>query len=123
MGLTRRVSNRKVDDKECWEQYMSWGAAASHVKLRAWLLSEKGIRVTQMTPFWAMWRYACRNPQEAFPAYQKWWAETAFAEKEKVIDPNVTYEQFLDDCKTHARNCMGRGEYKRWLIQYGFNSE
>jgi hypothetical protein len=128
MALTKlRNTNKIYPDKELWEKYMSWGKAASHLKLRRWLI-ENGFSIKEygMGAFWAMWRYAIRNPEEAFPLYKKWYFETASDVKPNpdVIDPVVTFQDFLEDCRLHARqrSCVSRGEYIRFCNKHGLQS-
>jgi hypothetical protein len=109
MALTRRVStNKKYNDRECWEQFMEWGAAASVNKLERWHKENKGFG-SHMGVVWAMWRHAASNPERCFPQYKKWYFETASAEPD-APDPNVTFEDFLEEIRFHAE---GKGERGR----------
>lgn len=122
MGITNTNRVRKYDGKELWEMYMSWGAASSHRKLRGWLLDERGIKSSQMGPFWCMWRYALKNPEEAFPAYKKWHFDTASNRSDGVvIDGNITFEKFLEDVRNHAKGkktVVGTSVYKSFCQKY-----
>lgn len=124
MGLTHITTNKKYNGKELWETYMSWGAAASHRKLRLWF-EEKGVKASQMGAFWAMWRYALGNPEEAFPAYKKWWFETASNQSDGVVvDSNVDFQKFLEDIRNHAygKSCIvGRRTYRTFCKKYSLS--
>lgn len=102
MALTGTPRERGVyDDKRCFERYMKWGAAATHDKLRQWCISVGMVnsntgKVSQMGAYWAMWRYAMNNAEEAYPLYKDWWFEN---------DPQKrtpTFLKFLTDIQNHA---------------------
>lgn len=104
MALTGTPRSRGVyDDKRCFETYMSWGAAATHSKLRAWckqvgMVGTQTGRASQMGAYWAMWRYALENPEEGYELYREWWYEN---------DPSKrmpTLKGFLVDIQNHAWN-------------------
>lgn len=120
MGLTRtRGTIRKYDDKECWEKYMDWGAAASHKKLRGWL-QERGTSTSPMGPFFAMWRHAIRNPEETYPQYRKWFFETA---SQEGSDGNVTFEEYLLDLKKHGRmrSLLSKSAFAEFCEKYNLD--
>jgi hypothetical protein len=96
-------NKKKYDGKECWELYMSWGGASSYRKLRDWHRANKGYG-SQMGPFWAMWKYAFLNVEEAYPAYQKWYADVVASIGDKNMNPNSTILGYLEDIKKHAKN-------------------
>lgn len=118
MGLTRKGRVKKYPDKECWEQFMvAMCGGASHGKLRAWLWETKRMKASQMGAYWAMWRWAIHNPEKTFPQYSKWYFETASGDG---IDPNVSFEDFLQDLKRKAQiGAVGRAEYRQFCERYG----
>lgn len=107
MGLTK-MTGRFYDDKLLWETYMGWGRAATYARLREWCL-QNGMynpitgKVSQMGCFWAMWRYAVHNPEEAYEAYRKWQFEYGLF---------PTFEDFCKDVYAHAfeRRAMVTGK-------------
>lgn len=121
MSILRR---KKYPEKEIWEKFMSMGAAASNPKIRNWLMLEKGIKPSQMGHIWAMWRYAVKNPEKAYPLYKVWHFEYAssISGVETVVDPNVNFEGFLKDCqyriKQSGDSIMSKSAYKRFCQKY-----
>jgi hypothetical protein len=117
MALTRKNRIRKYNDQECWEHFMvEMGGGASHGKLRAWLREIKRVKVSQMGPYWAMWRWAARNPELTYPQYKKWYFETASIVGE---DGNASFEDFLQDIKKASMiGALGRAEYRQFCEKY-----
>lgn len=117
------VKRRKIyNDRECWETAMSWGAAFTYRKLAKWHIGKHGFG-SAMGPRWAMWRYACQNPEECFPAYKDWYFLTAYngTRSPRDPDPNITFRDFLEDCKAHGNNksVMARRTYKKFCEKHG----
>lgn len=106
MALTGTPRERGVyDDKKCFERYMTWGAAATHAKLRRWCISVGMVNpatgtVSQMGPFWAAWRYALNNIETpgVFEMYREWWFES---DAEKKVP---TFLHFIVNIQNHAWN-------------------
>lgn len=123
MGLTRTGRFSMYDGERLWKQYMSWGAAATHKKLRGWVESvgmcnpEIG-RPSQMGPFFAMWRWAIRNPEEAYPHYKSWWFET------DPLHCEPSYEDFLKDLRKHAINAsmLSVPAYRKFCEKHGLST-
>ena len=47
---------------------------------------------------------------------------TASAIKNEVVDPSVTFEDFLEEIRVHAVNknsVMSKRAYKQWCVKYG----
>lgn len=103
---------------------MSMGAAASMPKIHAWLLREKGIKSSWMGARWAMWRYAAKHPEEAFPLYKKWHFEYASSinGEENVINFNAEFNDFLKDIQYRAihsgDSILSRQAYRRFCNKY-----
>lgn len=123
MGLPRHLKT-KYDAKECWDVYHSWGAAASWAKLNEWYFQTKGIVPSNMGPYCAAWRWACKNAEEAYPTYKQWLFETTSNSKDgRVIDPNITFEEFVKVLKAKADrpNILSprakRQFYQKWGLQ------
>jgi hypothetical protein len=120
MALTK--TQRKYDGQECWEKYMGWGAAASHIRLRRWLREEKGldIELKGMGAFFSMWKYAILNPEETFPQYRKWYFETA---SQEGVRSDVSFQDYLQDLKKHGkmRSLIGRREYNEFCAKYNLS--
>lgn len=119
MGLTHLALGQVYDGKKLWEVYMSWGAASTHSKLREWAVSQGMVnpltgKVSQMGAFYSMWRWAVRNPKEAYPHWQKWISEYMGALVTTGFLP--TYENFLRDLKKHAKNpsVVSRPQYHKF---------
>ena len=103
MALTRKNNiQKKYNDQECWEQFMSWGAAATCKKLKEWHIEKHGWG-SPMGVVWAMWRWSASNPEQCYPQYKTWFFETASNTKGEVIDSNATFKDFLEDIKIHAK--------------------
>lgn len=117
---TKNGIQRKLDDKECWDTYMSWGAAASHKKLRLFMQEKNQVNVSVMAPFFAMWRYAIRNPEETFTQYKKWFFETA---SQEGLDGNITFDDFLQDLKQHGKMeaLLSRSRYIEFCEKYNLS--
>ena len=119
---------KKYNGQMCWEKYMEWGAAASHIRLRRWLISQ-GVEIEEkgMGSFFSMWRYAIFNPEATFPQYKKWYFETASSsldENFNPVNPNVSYEDYLQVLKKHGkiRSLLSRNEYKRFCEKYNLDT-
>lgn len=75
--LKRPIIYTPKEEKELWVKYHSWGKAASTEKLlefaysRGWFSPEKG-KPSRMAPYVAMWRWAFKNPKEAYPHWELW---------------------------------------------------
>ena len=110
MALTGKKI-KKYDEKECWDKFMEMGAGATIRKLNNWHTEKYGF-ASQMGPYWAMWRYACKNVDQAFGQYKVWWFETASAVQNVKNVPSfiVTKEDFLKDCRNHI---IGSGNIRR----------
>lgn len=98
----KKPKNSVYDGKALWEYYMGMGVEASHRKLIEWatkqgMVSPDKTTASRMGPFWAMWRYALRHPEEAFPAYKQWMFET------DKFHRSPLFEEFLMDVAHHAR--------------------
>jgi hypothetical protein len=126
------------NEKECWEKYMSWGAAASTQRLLNWHRAEHGFG-TRMGPVFAMWRWAVNNPEECYPQYKEFHRHNAPGEdlsqysnfKIKWFFENyksgeyqeITFEEFLNLIKKLARvyvgSVLGKKAYKRFCDKYG----
>lgn len=114
---------RIYDGKRLWEEYHSWGRAATHDKLREWALANGMVntrsgKVSQMGPFFAMWRYALHNPEEAYPAYERW-----AKEYEEYLVPegmDIDFKAFLKDIREHAKHggVVGRQTYLEFCEKY-----
>lgn len=129
MALTTRIGAfKKYNDKECWEQAMSWGAAFSVNRLERWHKENKGWG-SHMGVVWAMWRWAAENPEACFPQYQKWVFEKASNTHgtPEVPDFNVTFEQFLEEIRFHAEgkgakgrsSVLSKSRYNQFCENYG----
>jgi len=133
MALTREKENKfnkKYDDRECWDLAMSWGAAFTVDKLHRWHKKNKGFG-SRMGGVWAMWRWAARNPELCYPQFKKWYFENAIGETrweeigdkmvEKDINPNVTFEEFLEKIRDHAKDkdsVLSNTAYKTWCAKW-----
>jgi hypothetical protein len=122
MGMTRlmKKDTKIYDGKRLWEAYTGMGLAASYKKLNKWaevngMTNPMTGKASQMGPACAMWRYALKNPDEAYPFYQKW-AE----EYRGFSDIEPTFENFLKEISHHARNTavVAKGTYVKWCKQW-----
>jgi len=124
MALTRTKNNgKKYDEKECWDLYMSWGAAATVEKLHRWHKEYKGFG-SHMGGIWAMWRYAAQNPDACYPQFKQWYFESASAIADEVVDPNITFDDFLNEIRVHAKNknsIMSQKKYKQFCQKWNLN--
>ena len=126
MSILRR---KKYPEKEIWEKFMGMGAAASYPKIRNWLREKGYVGKMQMGPVFAMWRYAVKNPEEAFPLYQKWHFEYAsdISGEGNVVDPNVTFDDFLKDAQyriLHSGDSIAsKILYKQFCQKYNLSEE
>jgi hypothetical protein len=130
MGLTgQRI--KLYDGKELWEVYHGWGRASSYTRLEEWHKAEKGFG-SRMGMFWAMWRYASHNPQEAYEFYKAHnfeymsqglvRARDGRAWKSPIEAKGVaTFADFLEDCRNHARSrkVMGKKNYLEFCRKWG----
>ena len=129
MALTRKSNVRKkYNDQECWEQFMSWGAAATFKKLKEWHIEKHGFG-SQMGPRWAMWRWAAENPELCYPQYKKWYFETAMNTNWFNDDPNIPFggkDSFLEGIKTvvkgtgakRSNNILSHRAYKQFCAKW-----
>lgn len=86
------------DGKKIWERYMSMGRAATFEKLNNWCLQEGMVnqdtnRVSKWGPKFSMWRYAIRNPEEAYESYKL---------RSMEYGEFPTFEEFCQDVADHA---------------------
>lgn len=123
MGLTNILRDKTVyDGKRLWETYMEWGRGSSHKRLREWARENNMVnpwtgKVSQMGAFWAMWRYAVHNPEEAYESYKKHTEE--FPEL-IAMGISVNFEFFLKDVQKHARNeaVVSRKTYREFCKKH-----
>lgn len=101
---------------------MSWGAAASHIKLRRWLKEEKGLDIETkgMGSFFAMWLWAIRNPELTYPQYKKWYFETA---SQEGVKSDVSFDFYLQELKRQGkmRSLISRKEYNEFCEKYNLS--
>jgi hypothetical protein len=125
--ITAVLKRKKLyDGKDLWEYYHSLGKAATHGKLREYAKTRgmyshrKGVP-SQMGPYWAMWRYALRNPEEAWPAYEKWAKEYEGELIAQGID--INFQNFLEDIREHAKSggVVGDETYLEFCEKYQLN--
>lgn len=114
--------------KSLWRKYCSMGRAATYDKLAKWATSQdmkrsKSKSATRMGVYFAMWRYALRNPEAAYPDYEKW--ATQYQEELTIEGVSVTFEMFLKDIKKHAKTpgCVGKASYIKFCEKYDLESE
>lgn len=98
MAPTRRTGLHYYDGKAIWEKYMSMGKAATYKKILFWC-NETGMvnpatgKASFMGPRFAMWRYAIRNPEEAYKPYFEW---------QREYGNFPTFKEFCEDLSDHA---------------------
>jgi hypothetical protein len=122
--LTRPRVYTRSREQELWEVYHSWGRAATGDKLvayareKGWFNPRKG-EPSRMGPRWAMWRYAFRNPKEAYPHFEKWANEYRVELIENDI--NISFESFLKEVKEHVKkgNMFREGTIRKWCEKWG----
>jgi ABC-type nitrate/sulfonate/bicarbonate transport system substrate-binding protein len=75
-------------------------------------------KASPMGPYWAAWRYALRNPKEAYPAWEKWAKEYLSELAEQGIE--INFEKFLEEIKEHARRgaVVGENAYKKFCAEW-----
>lgn len=138
-----RNNDKRYNEQECWDKYMSWGAAASVPRLLAWHKSENGFG-SRMGAVFAMWRWAIKNPEICYPQYQEWLNKNTpnagegeeFLKqypnyKKKWIVENfgrdgvykeITFNEFLDVLKNrvigYEGSVLGKKAYKRFCDKY-----
>lgn len=117
MGLTR-ISKRYFDDRLLWKTYMGWGRAATYSRLRAWCIQNGMVnpetgKVSQMGVYWAIWRFAVRNPEEAYEDYKLWQME---------FGNFPTFQEFCIDLYLHAYAkkaiVIGKKKKKEFIEKY-----
>lgn len=116
---------RQVYDGEAlWEKYHSMGRAATYDKLAEWATDQgmkraKSKKATRMGVYFAMWRYALRNPEAAYPAYEKW--AKGYEEELTIEGVEVTFKMFLKDIEKHALTpgCVGKASYVKFCKERG----
>jgi hypothetical protein len=131
LTVTRAIKKPEIyNGKQLWETYHSWGKAASIPRLNEYanaqgmFSSEKG-EVSKTGPFVSMWRYAFRNPEEAYPHYEKWAREYETQLIERGVELN--FGSFLIDLREHAKTYRLfrpnriRAWCKKWNINYESN--
>lgn len=112
--MTQTISQRlkrpriygEKEEKALWEKYHSWGKASSTTRLREWanaqgMYSHEKGEVSQMGPFLAMWRYAFRHPEEAYPHWKAWVDEHRVEADEAGIEG--TFEEFKEEIKNQVK--------------------
>ena len=106
------------DGEDLFRTFCGWGAAASNPKLMKYA-EEKYGQSSQMGPLYSMWKWAFRNPEQAYPL----WKEYHF---ERFPDrPQPTFEEFtqhLLEWGTRNKN-IGGGPQRihRFCAKYGLN--
>lgn len=109
------------DEKLLWETYHGWGKASSHPRLREWA-KESGMsnpntgEVSQMGPWFAMWRYAFNNPKEAYPAWEAWIKDNFDAIADKNIA--INFDTFLKEIKKEARHIYSKKRIQAWCEKW-----
>lgn len=96
--ILKRKGLYYYDGKKIWQKYMSLGRAATYDKIRRWCLEEGMVNqetgiVSKWGPKFAMWRYAIRNPEEAYEAYKLRFME---------YGEFPTFREFCQDVADHA---------------------
>lgn len=120
MALTKNTGLFFYDGKRIWEYYMSLGRAATYKRVRQWcadvgMVNPQNGKVSMMGPRFAMWRYAIRNPDEAFVAYQEW---------QREYGNYPTFNEFCQDCVNHAytkKTCIVSPREKQEFVEKYIN--
>lgn len=135
--MITRITGNNYNEKECWDKYMSLGAAASTQRMLNWHRLENGFG-TRMGPVFAMWRWAVKNPEECYPQYKEWLKQNApggdikdypnykrkwFAENYNNGEyKEITFEEFLgvlrDRTKGYVCSVLGKKAYRRFCAKW-----
>lgn len=126
MGAKSTFSGESIyDGKKLYEIFMTGGRGSTYEKLREWCRAngmyspEKG-EPSRMGPYWAMWRYAFHNHEEAYPLYERWAKEYIAYEGVEGYEP--TKETFLKELEYRARRreVAKPKEYEEFCEKHGF---
>lgn len=104
--------NKKYDEKGCWNRFMEMGAAYTVRKLNSWHKEKYGF-VSHMGVQWAIWRYACKNPETAYDQYKVW-------------NLGFGFRDFLKKCQRIAKgtgnsrrdSILGKRAYRQFCQKY-----
>jgi hypothetical protein len=120
--ITQMIKRPIVYDEErLWKTYHGWGKASSHPRLRAWaeengMVNPNSGKVSQMGPWFAMWRYAFQNPKEAYPAWEEWMKENMAAIADKHV--LINFDTFLKEIRKVARNMYSEKKVRAWCEKW-----
>lgn len=84
------------DGKVLFKVWCEWGMAATNDRMMEFSKTHFGAW-SQMGPYYAMWRYAFENPEEAFVFWKDFWFNT-YPDREQP----AKFENFLLEIKKRA---------------------
>lgn len=125
MALTKLLAPDKdiYDGERIWKKFTSMGAASTTEKLNQWcesvgMVNEALGKVSHMGPTWAMWRYAFRNPEEAYPQYKSWAEE--YRNELVISGKKITKELFYEELSLKGKHTtvVGDKEYFAFCEKY-----
>lgn len=108
------TKDKFYEGKLLFETFCGWGAAASNNKLIEFARQRYG-RASQMGPSYSMWKWAFRNPEEAYEFWKNYYFE-AFPEEQQP-----TFNDFVVMLKQKGRNPSIGGDtaLQRFCAKYG----
>lgn len=99
------------DGKILFQKWAEWGAAATNTRLQEFAKAKFGSS-SNMGPYYAMWAWAFRNPEDAWPLWKKFYLHS-HPDKEQP-----TFEDFLKILQTKGGSYLNVSGSKRKLQQF-----
>lgn len=129
MGLTKLLNPNRVvyDGEKLFRYYCSLGRASSNKKLKEWaktvgMVNPETGTASHTGPLYSMWRWAIRNPEQAFPVYKEW--ANAYESELVANGIEVNWNLFLRELANHAENksIVSEKERKEFCKKYGLEN-
>jgi hypothetical protein len=114
------MPEKRYDGKLLFKTWCEWGRASSNDRLIAFSKANFGVG-SQMGAYYAMWRYAFDNPEEAFEYWRDFWFNT-YPDREQP----AKFENFLLEVKKRAEknpSVASTKRLERWCAKYNLQMD
>lgn len=110
------AKRRLYDGKLLFETWCNWGAAATNPRLMEFARERFG-HVSQMGPYYALWQWGFRNPEESYPLWKEYFLNAHPEQKQP------TFEEYLQLLLEKAYSSpsiggSGRRHIERFCAKY-----
>lgn len=112
------------DGEKLFRVYHEWGRAAGYSRLEKWA-NEHGMyhpgrgKASKMGAYFAMWRWALRNPQKAWEIFEPWARE--YENELTAAGVEINYQEFMKVIERHlrAKGSIGFDKYLEFCREHG----